>query len=376
MCLGSTVVLSELFCLTLFFLMHTYLAQMKLCSGNKELSDNFVRKTDGTGCYYFTLEDVKDLFVNEDDDDVTETYDKLEQLELDYIQRVYRNRGDGTTRRRVWIQGRFRKPAENENTRDNCREVKSAIVDPLRTFLDSSVRRWDDHYKALPNKTSSPLSLPANLFQMFPNEFLPWMPWLSSQRNEAKPVHQYKTMCGTRRNTIVIDLGCGLGNETILNLLEWQTGCHEFDQHQNVAHDERSLSASEPPIINVHFIDASREAMHRLRDDPRYPATSKAENKSPVNITTCQVCNFALSQPMIDQSADIILLLFALSAIGPYQRDSGMITAVQNATNMLKDNGVILFQDYARYDDDQLREYPQLTCEFTCLLEFTRYLSC
>jgi len=89
----------------------------------------------------------KDLFVNKNADD-----DKLELLELDYIQRVYHNRGDDTTQRRVWVQGRFRKHAlqatETGCTGDEKHVASSSInesSDILKCFLDSSVKRWDDH---------------------------------------------------------------------------------------------------------------------------------------------------------------------------------------------------------------------------------------
>jgi tRNAThr (cytosine32-N3)-methyltransferase len=52
-------------------------AQMKLSRGEKKIDENFYRKGDGTGCYYFELEDLKDLFVNDQNG--------LELLELEYV---------------------------------------------------------------------------------------------------------------------------------------------------------------------------------------------------------------------------------------------------------------------------------------------------
>jgi SAM-dependent methyltransferase len=244
----------------------------------------------------------------------------------------------------------------------------------LKVFFDDSVRRWDEHYEALPTKIPSPLSLPSNLYHLFPNEFLPWLSWQSSKR-KGKPENQFQTICGTQTHFTAVDLGCGLGNETLLNLMEWQLVRHEEDHRQRLDQEECGffssaclLGSPTVPVLNVHFIDASSEAINRLRDDPRYEhaANSNAEKWSPATITS-QICDFASNQPTLDQSADIILLLFVLSAIGPYQRHhhqsgeslaSGMLVrAVQHAANMLKHDGVILFQDYARYDDDQLREY-------------------
>lgn len=77
-------------------------AQLQLaCQRNKLLSDNCYRKHDGTLCYYFTLQDLEELFV---------TTLGMRVLELRYLKRMYRNRSSGDIRRRVWVQARFQKP--------------------------------------------------------------------------------------------------------------------------------------------------------------------------------------------------------------------------------------------------------------------------
>jgi len=77
-------------------------AQLKLGSSRaKRLGDNFYVKSDGTRCYYFCLEDIENLFVQQAG---------LELLELKYVTRIYQNRATEEQRRRVWVQGRFRKP--------------------------------------------------------------------------------------------------------------------------------------------------------------------------------------------------------------------------------------------------------------------------
>jgi methyltransferase-like protein 6 len=80
-------------------------AQMKLGTNKQQKKqidgiDNFYIKHDGTKCYYFTLEDVRDLFENKAG---------LKVLELEYIRRTYKNRAKNEVRRRVWVQGRFQK---------------------------------------------------------------------------------------------------------------------------------------------------------------------------------------------------------------------------------------------------------------------------
>jgi SAM-dependent methyltransferase len=79
-------------------------AQLKLArQRHKLLEDNFYRKHDGTKCYYFTVDEIRALFTNAGG---------LELLECDYIRRVSKNGATGEVRRRVWLQGRFRKTAQ------------------------------------------------------------------------------------------------------------------------------------------------------------------------------------------------------------------------------------------------------------------------
>lgn len=77
-------------------------AQLKLgVQRAKRLSENFYVKSDGTRCFYFSLEDLERLFI---------THAGLELLELKHICRIYKNRANEEKRRRVWVQCRFRKP--------------------------------------------------------------------------------------------------------------------------------------------------------------------------------------------------------------------------------------------------------------------------
>ena len=86
-------------------------AQLKLGTARgQRLADNFYVKTDGTKCYYFTLEDMQTLC------------DKsgLKVLALQYIQRVYWNRAQDQQRRRVWVQGRFQKLGKDRRMTGDC----------------------------------------------------------------------------------------------------------------------------------------------------------------------------------------------------------------------------------------------------------------
>jgi methyltransferase-like protein 6 len=83
-------------------------AQLKLgVQRAKRLGENFYVKSDGTRCFYFELDDLEDLF---------STHAGLEVLELKHIRRIYQNRAKDEQRRRVWVQGRFRKPDSGDTT--------------------------------------------------------------------------------------------------------------------------------------------------------------------------------------------------------------------------------------------------------------------
>lgn len=85
-------------------------AQMKLgTSRSKRIKENFYRKHDGTKCYYFELEDLERLFC--------ETLG-MDAVELKYLRRVYDNKATTQVRRRIWVQGRFRKPLNSESKPD------------------------------------------------------------------------------------------------------------------------------------------------------------------------------------------------------------------------------------------------------------------
>lgn len=306
-------------------------AQIKLSRGEKNLGSNFYRKGDGTGCYYFELQDLKDLFVNDNEDDCTT---KLELLDLEYIQRIYRNRGDNSTRRRVWIQGRFRKPFAAAAKESNS--VVTSTIGCTDNYSSTVTRRWDNYYSTLAHSPS----LPSNLFQIFPNEFSPWQSLMKQQQKKGRPqnIQSLEPSYTVSDNVTIVDLGCGLGNVSLLNLIQ------TLQQHQ--PGEEVS------PNVNTHFLDISDEAIRQLcNNDERYRsgiasgsvASQVYDVRQPLTIPT-----------HLEHSVDIVLLLFTMSAIGPYNCDD-MRNAVTNAIDMLKPGGLILFRDYGRYDDDQLQ---------------------
>jgi hypothetical protein len=77
-----------------------------LCVSTPDYNKHWYRKHDGTCCYYFTTDDLIQLF---------QVHAGLMVLECRYIRRVYRNQATGELRRRIWVQGRFQNPKPNPN---------------------------------------------------------------------------------------------------------------------------------------------------------------------------------------------------------------------------------------------------------------------
>ena len=239
----------------------------------------------------------------------------------------------------------------------------------MRQFLDTSVERWDDHYRANAASSMPVPSLPSNLFQIYPNEFQPWAAWQpTGKKGHRRHQSPLPSSSPGASHVIVVDLGCGLGNETLLQLVDRQQACVEAERARQRREEEVAPSPlAAPPRLHVHFVDASQEALRGLRGDPRYRravagrgAAGEEPDAATAAAVSSHVCDLSSAQSAVaqlEQSADMVLLLFTLSAVGPYG-GAGVAAAVHHAARLLKPGGVVLFRDFGRYDDDQLRKPP------------------
>lgn len=178
------------------------------------------------------------------------------------------------------------------------------LTSEARTELESkSDENWDQFY-----------GIHANRFFKDRN-------WLFTELPELLHLEEEKS--GSEKKA-VFEVGCGVGN-TVFPILQ------------------RILN----PNLMVYCCDFSPKAVDLVREHPEF--NSNRCNPFVCNVTSQQSWNDQC--PIPDESLDIVLFIFALSAMEP----DGMKTALKNVTRKLKPGGKIFFRDYGRYDLAQLR---------------------
>uniref|UniRef100_A0A4W3HUC3 tRNA N(3)-cytidine methyltransferase n=1 Tax=Callorhinchus milii TaxID=7868 RepID=A0A4W3HUC3_CALMI len=119
----------------------------------------------------------------------------------------------------------------------------------------------------------------------------------------------------------ILEVGCGAGN-TVFPILK----------------------TNNDPAMFVYCCDFSSTAVEIVKMHPDY-------NPSRCFAFVHDLCDESDRYPVPDNSLDIIILIFVLSAIHPDK----MQAVISGLNRLLKPGGMILFRDYGRYDLAQLR---------------------
>ncbi|XP_041366113.1 tRNA N(3)-methylcytidine methyltransferase METTL2-like isoform X2 [Gigantopelta aegis] len=119
----------------------------------------------------------------------------------------------------------------------------------------------------------------------------------------------------------ILEVGCGVGN-TVYPVLQ----------------------TNNDPDLMVYCCDFSPTAIQLVKEHLDYdPAHCHA--------FVCDITADRLEMPFPENSLDVVIMIFVLSAINPQK----MQAAVDYLAKSLKPGGLILFRDYGRYDLAQLR---------------------
>ncbi|XP_038635086.1 tRNA N(3)-methylcytidine methyltransferase METTL2 [Scyliorhinus canicula] len=145
------------------------------------------------------------------------------------------------------------------------------------------------------------------------------MPQMRNQLSEPELLDaDYSGASGTFR---ILEVGCGVGN-TVFPILQ----------------------TNNDPGLFVYCCDFSSAAVELVKLNSGY-------ERSRCLAFVHDLCDPQANYPMPNESLDIIILIFVLSAIHPDK----MQAVVKRLSQLLKPGGMLLFRDYGRYDMAQLR---------------------
>ncbi|XP_067650005.1 tRNA N(3)-methylcytidine methyltransferase METTL2-like isoform X2 [Haliotis asinina] len=132
---------------------------------------------------------------------------------------------------------------------------------------------------------------------------------------------EVETYPGENADFRIFEVGCGVGN-TVFPVLQ----------------------TNNDPKLMVYCCDFSSTAIQIVKDHTDY-------NPHRCHAFVSDISDTSAVLPMPDNSLDLVIMIFVLSAINPQK----MQFVIDRLSRLLKPGGQILFRDYGRYDMAQLR---------------------
>ncbi|XP_048731281.2 2-hydroxyacyl-CoA lyase 1-like [Ostrea edulis] len=204
---------------------------------------------------------------------------------------------------------------QETNARQKTREQLQSSLPPEKQeeYEDLADEYWNKFYQIHQNRFFKDRHW---LFTEFP-ELGPD----GNKNDDVESAAAGKEFPGHKAKRRILEVGCGVGN-TVFPILQ----------------------TNNDPDLMVYCCDFSSTAVDLVKEHPDYkPDTCHA--------FVCDITDEKAEIPFPDQSLDIVILIFVLSAIQPEK----MQYVLNRLAQFLKPGGRILLRDYGRYDMAQLR---------------------
>ncbi|NWJ03635.1 METL2 protein, partial [Crypturellus undulatus] len=240
--------------------------------------------------------------------------DKQEEYEVNanrYWDDFYKIHENGFFKDRHWLFTEFPELAPNRNPSQN--EVSGCKCGCKEESNNEGLGSCENGHCSLETRAENQLNIVGST-----SEFCTQQPAHQKHREPNPSNGDYPGSSATYR---ILEVGCGAGN-TVFPILQ----------------------TNNDPGLFVYCCDFSTIAVGLVQSNAEY-------DSSRCFAFVHDLCNDQSPFPMPEESLDIVILIFVLSAILPEK----MQCVVTRLSRLLKPGGMILLRDYGRYDLAQLR---------------------